>query len=468
MNRRFKKPIALFTSLVALSATALVMFTVPASASPNPCQDGCNLGAVTNTVNTPPGSTNYTPSNYELGLAFHVTAPGTVNAISFYLPTGEEGLTVPVSLTDETTSTVLCNQCVSVPPQSSPGFYAAFLGPIPVVPGQEYVASYSSVAALGYNSRTLPTAVDGTLVGDCGTYSGGAGTHTFQACPSNSQDYGVNVQFFQTPNPVMTATRVDSTHASLTFGDSGDAGTTYSISCTAPGAPTVIVAPPTVGLTSPQTVTLIPGIVYTCTTTATSIGGTGTGSVTISVLTTSGPGCMPSGTVAAPGQISAASQAFPGAEVSWAPVATDCLSGYLITPSTGSAVFVAGHGTTTLVKGPFAFGSTVGFTVAAVTGAGVGPQSAGVSVTIGTPATVTHLKATTAGKGAIKVSFKAGASNGAAIKSFTATCGSKSASGKASPLTVKGLTPGKSYTCSVTATNSRGKGALARSSATKA
>ena len=32
MNRRFKKPIALFTSLVALSATALVMFTVPAGA----------------------------------------------------------------------------------------------------------------------------------------------------------------------------------------------------------------------------------------------------------------------------------------------------------------------------------------------------------------------------------------------------------------------------------------------------
>ncbi len=473
MNRRFKKPIALFTSLVALSATALVMFTVPAGASPNPCQDGCNLGAVTNTVNTPPGSLNYTPSNYELGLAFHVNAPGTVNAVSFYLPTGEEGLTIPVSLTDETTSTVLCNQCVSIPPQSSPGFYAAFLGPIPVVPGQEYVASYSSVAALGYNSRTLPTAVQGTLVGDCGTYSGGAGTHMFQACPSNSQDYGVNVQFFQTPNPVMTATRVDSTHASLTFGDSGDAGTTYSISCTAPGAPTVVVAPPTVGLTSPQTVTLIPGIVYTCTTTATSIGGTGTGSVTISVLTTSGPGCTPSGTVGAPSALSAASEAFPGAAVSWAPVATDCLSGYLVTPTSGSTVgtptFVAGHGTTTVIRAGIVEGSTYTFTVAAVTGAGVGPQSAVVGpITIGTPAAVTHLKASSAGKGAIKVSFKAGANNGAAIKSFTATCGSHSASGKASPLTVKGLASGKSYTCTVSATNSRGKGASARSAAVKA
>jgi large repetitive protein len=110
----------------------------------------------------------------------------------------------------------------------------------------------------------------------------------------------------------------------------------------------------------------------------------------------------------------------------------------------------------------------VGFTVAAVTGSGVGPASAGISVTIGSPATVTHLKAAKAGNGAIKVSFKAGASNGAAIQSFTATCGSHSATGKASPLTVKGLTAGKSYTCTVSATNSRGKGPSARSNATKA
>jgi hypothetical protein len=468
MNRRFKKPIALFTSVVALSATALAMFAVPASASPNPCQDGCNLGTL-NVVNTPPGSDDYINGagiTYELGLRFHVNAPGTVNAISFYVAPDEVGQTDSVSLTDETTSAVLCNQCVSITPGSS-GFFAAFVGPIPVLPGHEYVGSYGSKVALGYNSRTFPPTSQGTLVGDCGTNSGAAGSFAFAGCGTN-QDYGVNVQFYQQPDPVMTATRVDSTHASLAFADSGDAGTTYSISCAAPGAPTVIVAPPTVGLTSPQTVTLIPGIVYTCTTTATSIGGTGTESVTVSVLLTSGPGCTPSGTVDAPQQISAASQAFPGAVVSWAPVATDCLSGYLVTPSTGSPVFVAGHGTTTLVQGPFAFGSTVGFTVAAVTGAGVGPQSVGVSVTIGTPATVTHLKATRAGKGAIKVSFKAGSGNGAKIKSFTATCGSHSATGKASPLVVKGLTKGKTYTCTVSATNSRGKGASARSNATRA
>jgi hypothetical protein len=182
---------------------------------------------------------------------------------------------------------------------------------------------------------------------------------------------------------------------------------------------------------------------------------------------TSGPGCLPSGTVAAPTNISAAAQAFPGAVVSWAPVATDCLVGYLITPSAGSAVLVFGPGTTTRLKGPFAFGVPIAFTVAAVTGAGVGPASAPVAVTIGTPAAPHAVTASRVGKSAIKVAFKAGASNGAAITGFTATCGLHSASAQGSPLLVKGLSAGKSYNCTVAATNSRGEGAPARSEATQ-
>jgi hypothetical protein len=205
--------------------------------------------------------------------------------------------------------------------------------------------------------------------------------------------------------------------------------------------------------------------VVTCsvTETVTTGGGTspeGTASV---ALTASGPGCVPSGTVTAPGGVSGAAQGFPGAVVSWAPVATDCLIGYLVTPSSGSAVLVLGQGTTTLMKGPFALGSLVGFTVAAVTGAGVGPQSAQLSITIGSPAAPAAVHATAVGKTAIKVSFKAGADNGATITSFTATCGSHSATGKTGPLTVKGLTRDHRYTCAVTAANSRGTGASARS-----
>ena len=181
-----------------------------------------------------------------------------------------------------------------------------------------------------------------------------------------------------------------------------------------------------------------------------------------------GPAAYPPETVAAPTNVSAAAEAFPGAVVSWAPVDTDCLVGYLVTPSTGSAVLVPGHATWTRLKGPFAFGVTFEFTVAAVTGAGVGPASVGVGVTIGTPAAPHAVTAGHAGKGAIAVAFKAGANNGAPITKFTVTCGLHSASGTASPVTVKRLTAGKSYNCTVAATNSRGKGASAQAQLVKA
>lgn len=253
----------------------------------------------------------------------------------------------------------------------------------------------------------------------------------------------------------------------VSFTGDGATGATFSTSCTssAGGGPVVVAGPSPVivgGFTNLASQVITCGVTETAHSLSTTVGGAGI------MFGHSGPGCIPSGTVAAPGQISAAAQAFPGAEVSWAPVATDCLVGYLVTPTTGTPVFVTGYGTTTLVKGPFAFGSNVGFTVAAVTGSGIGPQSVDVNVTIGTPAAPHAVTATHAGKGAIKVAFKTGTNNGAAISGFVATCGSKSSVGKASPLVVTGLKTGKSYTCTVTATNSRGTGAAGRSKPAKA
>jgi len=263
------------------------------------------------------------------------------------------------------------------------------------------------------------------------------------------------------------------TSVNVGFTGDGAAGATFTATCTSTSGGTHSAT----GATSPIVVggfTNVPTDAITCSVTekwpapasSTSAASATAGTAIVGV---SGPGCT--GTATAPTQVSAAAQAFPGAVVSWAPVTPDpagCLVGYLITPSSGSAVLVTGHGTTTLVKGPFAFGSTVTFTVAAVTGSGAGPASAGVSVTIGTPAAASSVKATRVGKGALKIAFKAGSGNGAAISKFTATCGSKSASGKSSPLVVKGLTAGKSYTCSVTATNSRGTGKASHSAAVKA
>ena len=197
------------------------------------------------------------------------------------------------------------------------------------------------------------------------------------------------------------------------------------------------------------------------------------GSGGTTVVITPGPGCA--GTATAPTNLSAVAMAFPGAVVSWAPATVtpaSCLSGYLVTPTAGSTAltptFVVGHGTTTNVLG-LTEGTSYTFTVAAVTGSGPGPASAPIGpITIGAPAAPAAVRATSAGRTAIKVSFKAGRNNGAAITGFVATCGSKSARGKASPLAVKGLTAGKKYTCTVAAVNSRGKGASARSGSVKA
>jgi len=66
--------------------------------------------------------------------------------------------------------------------------------------------------------------------------------------------------------------------------------------------------------------------------------------------------------------------------------------------------------------------------------------------------------------GQIKVTFTAGANNGSATTSYTATCTSSnggvlgSKTGAASPLTVAGLTVGKSHTSKVKGTNARGAG----------
>lgn len=281
--------------------------------------------------------------------------------------------------------------------------------------------------------------------------------------------------FLPPPTPtITTVTNETSSTASVAFGPVA-AGATYTVTCT-PVPPAFGGTGTGTGSGSPILVTgLSSDVPYSCTVTASF--GNGVSSTSAAAFTvvpaTSGPGCA--GSATAPTNLSAVSMAFPGAVVSWAPVIPNpasCLVGYVVTPTQGSTAltptFVLGHGTTTNVLN-LSEGSSYTFTVAAVTGSGVGPASTPTaSVTIGSPAAVTALKVASAGKTAIKVSFKAGRDNGAAITGFVATCGSKSTFGKASPVTVKGLTAGKTYTCTVRAANSRGMGASARSGSVKA
>ena len=158
------------------------------------------------------------------------------------------------------------------------------------------------------------------------------------------------------------------------------------------------------------------------------------------------------------------------AVVSWAPSLPNpgCVAGYVVTPYIGSfaqlATVIPGHGTTTVIKG-LVNGQAYQFTVAAEDGHVVGPASGlSGSVTVGAPSAATALRATRIGRGALKLVFKAPAANGAPITSYTATCRSanggvtKAKTGTVDPITINGLTGGKTYTCTVRATNHRGTG----------
>ena len=78
--------------------------------------------------------------------------------------------------------------------------------------------------------------------------------------------------------------------------------------------------------------------------------------------------------------------------------------------------------------------------------------------------------ATKTAKGTLKITFSPPATNGAPILHDTATCTSsnggvaKTATSKASPIVVTGLTAGKIYACMVSATNARGTGPASPSS----
>ncbi len=206
---------------------------------------------------------------------------------------------------------------------------------------------------------------------------------------------------------------------------------------------------------------------YQCTVVAMNLVGSSVASAASNVVWpgATGPGCgMPS----APKMVSTA----PGnasAVVSWAPAASGCVAGYIVTPYLTSgaqlSTLVPGQGTTTVIS-HLVNGTSYRFTVTAENGTVEGPTSAiSAAVTVGSPSAATALSAVRVAKGALKITFKVPRANGATITRYTATCRSnnggatRAKAGKAPPLTMSGLTAAKAYTCVVVAKNSRGDGA---------
>jgi len=159
------------------------------------------------------------------------------------------------------------------------------------------------------------------------------------------------------------------------------------------------------------------------------------------------------------------------AEVRWS--APSCSGGspittYLVTPDLGTTALparrFASTARTAVIVG-LTVDKTYRFTVAAINEAGTSaPSQASNAVTIGVPGQPDKPTVDRTALGSLKVSFNTPANNGAAITHYSATCTShnggaaSSNSAKASPINVDALAPGKTYTCIVTATNSRGTG----------
>jgi predicted RNA-binding protein with TRAM domain len=137
----------------------------------------------------------------------------------------------------------------------------------------------------------------------------------------------------------------------------------------------------------------------------------------------------------------------------------------------GATSAKAGAGSPLVVTG-VTTGKTYTCSVKATNSRGAGPSAPALSVIVGSPAPPTGVSAVKIAAGQLRVTFTAGANNGAAVSSFTATCASSnggatsSRTGAGSPITVTGLTTGKAYTCTVNATNSRGAGLASAASAT--
>ncbi len=128
---------------------------------------------------------------------------------------------------------------------------------------------------------------------------------------------------------------------------------------------------------------------------------------------------------------------------------------YVHTGATVGPIRVGGVATT----------KTYSCVVRAASAAGLSSFSArSKSFVVGAPAAPTGVNALKTGAGRLEVTFAPGATNGAAITKYTATCTSsdggvtKARVGSRSPVVVTALTATKLYTCTVSATNAREPG----------
>lgn len=234
--------------------------------------------------------------------------------------------------------------------------------------------------------------------------------------------------------------------------DGGSTITSYTASCGTQSAS---------GSGSPLIVTgLVNGTSYACTVTATNPVGVGPASSAATVTPTTIPDPPTSVTATAgDGRVT----------VAFSPPASDGGSPIVSYAATCGAQSATGTGSPIVVAG-LADGAAVTCTVTATSAMGTSaPSAPSASVTpLGVPGAPTGVSAAP-GPEQLTVSFTPPASNGGtAIVSYTAACGSRTASGSSSPIAVTGLADGVPVSCTVSATNAVGNGPASAPSASVA
>jgi len=283
----------------------------------------------------------------------------------------------------------------------------------------------------------------------------------------------------QPPNPPTdVTTKANGTAQVVQYVPPSDHGDSeikgYVVTCTSDdgGAEKTVI-----GTASPTEVSgMSTGKTYTCTVAATNNAGTsGDSDPSAAFVFKTKPG--------APSPVSAVPWQSGVARVIWGVPANNggtSITGYVIQPFRGSNVepkiTYKSTATAQLVKG-LPIGRTYQFQVFATNSLGTGgPSSKTAPITIGTPGQPQNAKAVRVSSGTLRVTFTAPANSGATITSYTSACNSSNGGasrtqtktltpGNSSPqVTVSGLTGGKTYTCLVKATNSRGTGPVSSAS----
>jgi len=240
--------------------------------------------------------------------------------------------------------------------------------------------------------------------------------------------------------------------------DNGNPITSYKATCTSPtGTPGS-----NTGSVSPIVITVLTnGAAYTCTVTATNAFGTSAPSPASNVVTPfiSVPLAPPTPTVG---------RGDTKISVFFSPPTDD--GGLPITSYSASCIGTGTAGTNLGVASPIVVtgltnNANYTCTVAATNSLGTGPPSPPSAVVVPAPVPdAPPQPSVTAQTGSITVTFTAPSDNGTPITSYTATCMSSNGgvpaaqSGAASPITVGGVTNGKTYTCTVDATSATGTG----------